>query len=720
MWNLPTALMQRRQMCRRSLVVLTLIGLAASSAAAGDIVITNGYLDRTPYAGPLVIRGDRGFIFVGHPGNGLFQILNDCNAGDAPCGPGDRVSLAAAWSGLDLPGSATLDGVSYPKVGDISSLSAEFSATVTLPPFNSTATVTAPFVFSGRFFYPNGRESLNGSGVVTVSLEPHSLPGRWRVTRVLYEFGDRLPAPWTSEDVGRIGTPGHSSAVASTFTIAGDGGDIWGAADAFRFVFAPMKGAGTITARLITAERPSVASTFTVAAPNPFAKAGIMIRASSDPTAPNVILDVKPGGELELMVRYAAGEQTQYLGGGFTSGAGVWLQLVSSGTGQILAAYSENGLSWTSIAAVNVPLGADAVAGLAVTSHDVAALHAALFDRVTVGNASLNMLERGDFESYDPPILGTPGWVSDDALRQVPAKSETHQPHSGTKNGACWTTESLDCGMYQEIVAAASGTYVFRVYATADRGGGLVGVNVNGVTASLEEVAVRPFGDYALYTVSFAAAAKDIIRVWMYSPPSPGYVVIDDATLMRSSGPRVVTSGEWRIGSAGGAFGTFTLNGANFALTGTYDSGDAEPVTGCGGGCRTPVTLGLHTAFFNDIPGTIETFAPGTAVIDGHAYTPFVEYTGSLILDGGVVTIAAPMSTDYPVLVSASTPFTMSGALAGYNVSFVRDPQLQFEIDLTGKGTATLEMLAGPGPDGTATVMFFRLRYVFEPDDASE
>ena len=133
MWNLPTALMQRRQMCRRSLVVLTLIGLAASSAAAGDIVITNGYLDRTPYAGPLVIRGDRGFIFVGHPGNGLFQILNDCNAGDAPCGPGDRVSLAAAWSGQDLPGSATLDGVSYPKVGDIASLNVEFSATVTLP-----------------------------------------------------------------------------------------------------------------------------------------------------------------------------------------------------------------------------------------------------------------------------------------------------------------------------------------------------------------------------------------------------------------------------------------------------------------------------------------------------------------------------------------------------------------------------------------------------------
>jgi hypothetical protein len=445
-----------------------------------------------------------------------------------------------------------------------------------------------------------------------------------------------------------------------------------------------------------------------------------MVRASSDPTAANVVLNVKPGGELEFMARYAAGEQTQYIAGAFTSGVEIWLQLVSSGTGQIAAAYSENGLSWTSLATANVPLGVDTVAGLAVTSHDVGALHAALFDRVTVGNASLNMLERGDFESYDPPFLGPPGWVSDDTLRQVPAKSETHQPHSGTKNGACWTTEWLDCGMYQEVVAPVTGTYVFRVYATADRGGGLVGVNVNGVTASLEEVTVRPFGDYALYTVPFTAAAKDVIRVWMYSPPSPGYVVIDDATLTRSSGPRDVTSGEWRISPTAGAFGSFTLNGVNFALTGTYDFGDVEPFTGCSNGCRTPVTLGLHTAFFNDIPGTIETFAPGNAVIDGYTFTPFVEYTGSVTLNGGVVTIAPPMSTDYPVLVSASTPFTMSGALVGYNVSFVRDPQRQFGISLTGKGTATLEMLTAPGANGTVNVMFFRLRYVFETDGANE
>jgi hypothetical protein len=121
--------------------------------------------------------------------------------------------------------------------------------------------------------------------------------------------------------------------------------------------------------------------------------------------------------------------------------------------------------------------------------------------------------------------------MSDHAFRQVPAKSEAHQPRSGAKNGACWTPEYLDCGIYQEVVAPAAGTYAFVVYASADRAGGLVGANVNGVTAASSDVAPRNFGDYARYEMTFTANAGDVIRVWMYSPATPGYVVIDDAAL---------------------------------------------------------------------------------------------------------------------------------------------------------------------------------------------
>ena len=141
------------------------------------------------------------------------------------------------------------------------------------------------------------------------------------------------------------------------------------------------------------------------------------------------------------------------------------------------------------------------------------------------------LLVAGDFETYAPPHLGPPGWVSD-SIRQIPSKSETNQPHAGARNGACWSTVSLDCGMYQEVTAPAAGNYTFAIYANADKTGGLVGVNVNGVNVAASEVLTRGFGNYGSpYTMTFSASQGDVIRVWMYSPASRGYVVIDDATL---------------------------------------------------------------------------------------------------------------------------------------------------------------------------------------------
>lgn len=85
--------------------------------------------------------------------------------------------------------------------------------------------------------------------------------------------------------------------------------------------------------------------------------------------------------------------------------------------------------------------------------------------------------------------------------------------------------------MYQELTAPTSGTYLYAIYAAADRAGGLVGVDLNGTAIVWRDVDPGPFGDYHLYTMTFEANGGDRIRIWMYSPASPGYVVIDDATL---------------------------------------------------------------------------------------------------------------------------------------------------------------------------------------------
>ncbi len=148
-----------------------------------------------------------------------------------------------------------------------------------------------------------------------------------------------------------------------------------------------------------------------------------------------------------------------------------------------------------------------------------------------VSGTGANLLLKPGFEEYAPPALAAPGWVSDPG-RQVAAKSETNQPHRGAQDGACWATTDADCGMYQEVVAPSTGTYTVAFYANADRTGGDVGVNVNDSTVAWQAVEVRGFGNYgAPYTMTFTATQGDTIRVWMFSPATPGYVVIDDVSL---------------------------------------------------------------------------------------------------------------------------------------------------------------------------------------------
>jgi probable HAF family extracellular repeat protein len=144
---------------------------------------------------------------------------------------------------------------------------------------------------------------------------------------------------------------------------------------------------------------------------------------------------------------------------------------------------------------------------------------------------STNLLVNGGFEEYTPPQLGPPGWVSDD-FRQVAAKSESIQARSGGKNGACWTTDNLDCGIFQDLTAPSTGTYTLTIYANADRPGALVGANVGDHTVVSADVAVRGFANYGnAYVLTFTASQGQTIRVWGYSPAVPGYLVIDDVAL---------------------------------------------------------------------------------------------------------------------------------------------------------------------------------------------
>jgi hypothetical protein len=518
---------------RRVLPTLALLVLACSflpHEAGAEIIITAGSLDLRTGAtssGALVLEGEGGFT----ADLWLYEIpmpgVERCSVPE--CGPGDRISLSGSEGGLDVFGTVTLDAVTYrvgTQTGEV--MTVAFGASVTLPPLADAATIVTPFGFSGHFYGPGGGQ-LTGSGVATVTLT-QLYQGHWTITHILYQFGSRLPSPWVSSDIGAVGIPGSASAVGNFFSLHGDGADIWGTADAFRFTCQPISGAGVVTAVVRVGDMEAHAL-----GPQQFAKAGVMIRGTAAPSAASVILDVKPDGGLEFMARFAPGEATTFVAGAaIERGADVWLRLARSGDDRITASYSGDSIAWTTLGTVSVLFESDgALAGVAVTSHADNALYWALFEHVSVRAETplQNLLAHGDFEGYNPPALGPPGWTSDHFFRQVPAKSEYHQPRSGAKNGACWTTTYLDCGLYQEVAAPATGTYTLRIYASADRAGGLAGANVNGWAAASTNVEVRPFGVYGEYVMAFSASAGDVIRVWMYSPAWPGYVVIDDASL---------------------------------------------------------------------------------------------------------------------------------------------------------------------------------------------
>lgn len=186
--------------------------------------------------------------------------------------------------------------------------------------------------------------------------------------------GGSLPTPWQTADVGAVGTAGSTSYSSGAFTVRGAGADIWGAADAFRYVYQSVTGDTEIVARVA-----SVQNT------NPYAKAGLMLRESVAAGAAHVILDVRPDGSIEFMKRASTGGATTYLSGA-TQVPPTWLKLTRSGN-TVTGAVSSNGTAWATVGSTTTALGTSATVGLVVNSHNTAALNTSVFDAVSVNGS---------------------------------------------------------------------------------------------------------------------------------------------------------------------------------------------------------------------------------------------------------------------------------------------------------------------------------------------
>jgi hypothetical protein len=238
--------------------------------------------------------------------------------------------LKLAWSGGIVSGSVSADGITWRKVGEVST------------------TLASP-AYAG------------------LAVTSHDMS--WENSSVF----DNVLIDWSSQDIGDVTIAGSAGRADGKYFVRGAGSDIWGTADAFHYVYLPL---GDTSVSTITVRVDSLSLT------DAYAKAGVMIRDSIAPDAAHVILDVKPNGGVEFMTRATTGGSTTFVAGAAT-GFPAFLRLSRNGnslSGYVCTPEGACSLIATTTADVS-PTG---LIGLAVTSHNTHQAALGLFGKLAV------------------------------------------------------------------------------------------------------------------------------------------------------------------------------------------------------------------------------------------------------------------------------------------------------------------------------------------------
>jgi fibronectin type 3 domain-containing protein len=181
-----------------------------------------------------------------------------------------------------------------------------------------------------------------------------------------------LPSPWATSDIGSTGAVGSASRSPSgVFTLTGAGADIWGSADAFRYVYQTASGDCDITARIVTLQNTNNA-----------AKGGVMIRESLNANSTQAMTNMTAANGLEFLRRTTTGGSTS---GVSVSGLHVpyWVRLVRSGN-TFTSYRSADGVTWTNVGSVTITMASNVYIGILVCSHVNAVLCTTTIDNVIV------------------------------------------------------------------------------------------------------------------------------------------------------------------------------------------------------------------------------------------------------------------------------------------------------------------------------------------------
>ncbi len=303
-----------------------------------------------------------------------------------------------------------------------------------------------------------------------------------------------LPSPWNYTSIG--GAVSNTPTISSgTYTIVGDG-TIAANTDSYYYVGGTTDSFDTIyqslgTSQQITAEISSQTNT------DPWAKAGLMMRAGGDSAAVFAGIFITPGQGVMMLARTAAGDNATDPGYdsaySLTNGP-EWLRLTIN-NGTATGYISTDDINWSQVGQVAITLGAVPVVGLAVDSSSPNP-STAVFSNVSVGAiASQTVTPETPYYLQAEAFSANDGRVTWAPMNGV----TSFNVEESTDNGQTWQLAasggSATTDTYLPDNLTANTAYLFRVQA----------VNANGASAYSQAVSMTT-GTTASWANYFAQA----------------------------------------------------------------------------------------------------------------------------------------------------------------------------------------------------------------------
>ena len=296
------------------------------------------------------------------------------------------------------------------------------------------------------------------------------------------------------------GSAAHSN---GTFTVVAGGLDIWGVSDQFRFVYQQVTGNAEIVARVAS-----------ITNPDPWSKAGVMVREQLTANSRHAFSLISANVGLAFQRRKEPGGITENNAGSQIAPPS-WVKLVRAGS--VFSAYmSTNGTTWTLLGSDTIAMNATVYVGLAVTAHTNVASTTASITNVSVSGAAsgnraptVSLTSPGNGSTYVAPASVT--------LTATAADPDGSVNLVDFYAGSAWIGSDTSSPYSYTWTGVSAGAYGVRAVAT-DNGGATAtsesaNVTVAGAPTATLRLVFTPSTDHAtnvtVYSVEVFLVGRD-------------------------------------------------------------------------------------------------------------------------------------------------------------------------------------------------------------------